>query len=91
MKVRVSFSKRFIKHYDKAPAKVRSRFKEKVVVFENNPFDPALRNHALSGEWSGCRSIDITGDWRAVYEELGSNEVELVEFIEIGTHSQLYG
>lgn len=87
---RISFSKRFVKHFRRAPAKVQARFREKIILLTKNPFDPALRNHPLSGEWRGCRSIDITGDWRAVYEELVNGEVEWVEFVEIGTHSQLY-
>ena len=87
---KISFSKRFTKRYQKIPAKVQVQFKVKIGIFEQNKFDPRLRNHGLSGEWQGCRSIDITGDWRAVYEELAGGAVEWVEFVEIGTHSQLY-
>jgi len=45
-----------------------------------------LNNHSLSGEWRGYRSIDITGDIRAVYRI--ENEINL--FVAIGSHNQLY-
>jgi len=43
--------------------------------------------HSLSGEWFGCKSINITGDIKAVFEEV---EDDLVEFTAIGSHSDLY-
>ena len=87
---KILFSKRFVKHYQKAPAKVQAQFKTKIALFEQNQHDVRLRNHPLAGNWLGCRSIDITGDWRAVYEELKNGQPMCVEFVEICTHSQLY-
>jgi len=55
-------------------------------LFVADPFDQQLRNHALSGKYIGLRSIDITGDIRAVYELINDTAV----FITIGTHTQLY-
>ena len=52
-----------------------------------NKFDMILNNHTLSGELSGCRSLNITGDVRAIYEEISENHFE---FISLGTHSELY-
>jgi len=46
-----------------------------------------LRNHALTGEWLGYRSISFGGDWRAHYISQGD---DLVIFVAVGTHSQLY-
>ncbi len=56
-------------------------------MFVDNPYHPLLSNHALSGEWIGCRSMNITGDIRAVFEEIGSH---YFEFVAIGSHSELY-
>ncbi|MDO8626502.1 MAG: type II toxin-antitoxin system mRNA interferase toxin, RelE/StbE family [Candidatus Magasanikbacteria bacterium] len=91
MRFKIVFSKRFVKHYQKAPKKVQQKFNERIIIFENNQYDERLRSHFLAGEWAGCKSIDITGDWRAVYEKLENGLIEWVEFVEIGTHSQLYG
>ena len=56
-------------------------------MFSLNPYDLRLNNHILSGKWSGYRSINITGDWRAIFRETETG----VYFIVLGTHSQLYG
>ena len=55
---------------------------------KENQYDVLLNNHALSGEYVGCRSINITGDVRAIYEEIKDNHFE---FVAIGTHTELYG
>lgn len=46
-----------------------------------------LNTHPLHGEWLGCKSINVTGNIRAVFEEIGENKVE---FIAIGSHPELY-
>ena len=73
------FKKRFLWLHDK--------FEERVVIFIQNKYHPLLQNHALDGEWKGCRSINITGDVRAVFEEVADDHIE---FVAIGTHSELY-
>lgn len=82
----VEYDKKFLKQYDKADPKIRLAFKKRRRLFQENPFDPQLRNHALSGRYHGFRSINITGDWRALYRAKG----KLVIFEALGTHSQLY-
>jgi mRNA-degrading endonuclease YafQ of YafQ-DinJ toxin-antitoxin module len=42
----------------------------------------------LSGKWKGHFSINITGDTRAVYFVTEDN---VVWFVAIGSHSELYG
>jgi addiction module RelE/StbE family toxin len=49
-----------------------------------------LDNHPLKDPWNGCRSIDITGDYRAIYEELNKGDDVIAYFITIGTHQELY-
>lgn len=78
--------KNFEKRYAKLPKKVCERFKERRTMFTQDRFDPILENHALSGDWLGCRSINITGDYRTIFEEDG----DIVTFVAIGTHSELY-
>ena len=70
------------------PAGVRRRFQERIAIFGRDIFDPSLHNHALGGIFLGYRSIDVTGDVRAVYKALDENTVE---FALIGTHHELYG
>jgi mRNA interferase YafQ len=79
------------KQFDKSFSKLAKGIKEKVItqlsLFVENPMDSRLRNHALSGKWSAYRSIQITGDIRAIYSVV--NET-VVLFIDIGSHSKLY-
>lgn len=73
--------------FRKLPHSLQDSFEERLTFFVADQYHPLLRNHALMGEWAGCRSINITGDVRAVYESITG---EHVEFVAIGTHSELY-
>ena len=79
-------NKRFKKAFLRQPNKIQEKFIERMRLFVADPFDQQLRNHALSGKYIGLRSIDITGDIRAVYELINDTAV----FITIGTQTQLY-
>jgi len=85
--MKVSFHRNFKKSYKKAPKRIREQFKDRLRVFLEYPFHPLLNNHALQGKYSGLRSINVTGDFRAWYEVLSDSEVQ---FVIIGTHSELY-
>ena len=85
--MRVLFSRRFDKDYKKALPAAQTAFQERLKLFVYNPFNPSLNNHALKGVYLGKRSINITGDWRALYEE----KEGAAYFVTFGTHSQLYG
>jgi addiction module RelE/StbE family toxin len=83
----IQATKSFDKQYAKLSPKIKGRFKDRIALFRKNPFDADLRNHALKGKYLGYRSIDITGDVRALYTVKG-NTIIILGFI--GTHSQLY-
>lgn len=82
----VSYSKNFIKSAKKLSPRIREQVMERIERFSINPFDPVLRNHMLKGKWKDYGSINITGDYRALY--LVRDE-EIV-FDHVGTHAQLY-
>lgn len=67
--MKISKLKRFIKSYNKLPQKIKKAFDSRLVIFMKNPFEPILRNHALIGEYKEFRSIDVTGDFRALFKE----------------------
>ena len=83
----VRYHRNFKKQFQKLTAKQQSQFAERLSTFINDPFDPQLNNHALRGEYQGCRSINISGDFRAIYV---ANDQGVALFVVIGTHSQLY-
>lgn len=89
--VRIDYSKRFDKQLKKAPLEIKIVFRKKFALFLENPFHPQLNNHSLTGKLKGYRSINITGDWRAIYSEHQNSEGNSIIIFEVlGTHSQLY-
>ena len=83
----IETTKTFDKQYSKLSAKTKTIYKNRITIFKSNPFDFRLSNHALKGKYLGYRSIDITGDVRALYTVKGNL---VIIFGLIGTHSQLY-
>lgn len=83
----ISYSRVFKKMFKKKPAWLQKKFEERLTLFIRDTYHPLLNNHSLDGEWAGCRSINITGDTRAVFEIISSKHVE---FVAIGSHSELY-
>jgi len=86
--VRIILSGTFAKRFEKLPKKIQGQFRKRRDLFIENPFHPLLDNHPLHGEYAGYRSINITGDYRAIYEPIKS---DIAFFIKIDTHSELYG
>ena len=87
---RTDFSKTFDKQLRKSPLKIKIAFRKRFEIFVKNPFHTLLNNHPLRGKLSGYRSINITGDWRAIYSEKTEHSRKVIIFEIIGTHSQLY-
>ena len=81
-------SRRFEKQFEKLPKRIKIKAIEAFEVFVRDPSDVSLRAHTLSGKWRGHWSIDVTGDYRAVYVYA---DEQVVRFVAIGTHSALYG
>jgi len=86
--MRIHFHKYFNKSYKKCSQKTKDRFQKRLKIFLDNPHHSLLASHALIGEWQGFRSINITSDYRALYQYLDD---DAVEFFIIDTHSNLYG
>lgn len=82
----IVFHKDFRKKYRKLPEKIVEKFDDKLRLFRTNEFDPVLNNHALKDKWLGYRSINVTGDIRAVFKR----DTESVLFVAIDSHSNLY-
>lgn len=80
----------FIKALKKADVRIRKSFKERIDIFAKNPLDPQLNNHLLRKPYEGLRSIDITADYRAVYQETEVGKEKLAYFVILGTHQELY-
>ncbi|OGL30244.1 hypothetical protein A3D14_02890 [Candidatus Saccharibacteria bacterium RIFCSPHIGHO2_02_FULL_47_12] len=83
----VVFHKRFDKMAAKLSPKLKDQMVQRISLFSKDPLHPSLRNHALNTPYKGSYSINITGNYRAIYY-LVDDQTAL--FTHIGTHSQLY-
>ena len=83
----LNYKKSFIKQLKKAPSPIKNKLSSRITLFADNPFHPLLNNHILTGKYKNCHSINITGDWRAIYTPIDKNNILFIAF---GTHSQLY-
>ncbi len=63
------------------------RFRQRVSIFQGDPFDPSLRTHRLGGELQGLWSFSLDYDVRVVFSFVEPN---LVLFVDIGTHEEVY-
>ncbi|HLD01631.1 MAG TPA: type II toxin-antitoxin system mRNA interferase toxin, RelE/StbE family [Patescibacteria group bacterium] len=87
---RIDFANKFLKQQSKAPFEIKRAWIKRLALFNQNPFHSQLKNHALTGQFKGRRSINITGDWRAIYMEHKGRTGTVIVFELLGTHSQLY-
>jgi addiction module RelE/StbE family toxin len=83
---RIDFSKRFDKQLKKAPLSVKRAFRRRLELFLKDPNHSLLNNHALRGRLKGYRSLNITGNWRAIFRIY--HKGNLIFFDALGTHSK---
>ena len=84
----VRFLPRFQKQYLKLPPKIQSQFQQRLALFLIDSTSLQLRVHPLKGRFVGYWSLNVTGDFRALFYY--EDRIAVV-FALIGTHSQLYG
>ena len=48
------------------------------------------KDHALQGEFVGCRECHIRPDWLLIYRKTDNNELQILELVRTGTHSDLF-
>jgi len=83
----IKYHRQFLKQIHKLPQPIQRKLAQRLQLFTDNPTDRTLRVHELRGRYEGYLSIDVTGDVRAIYHPLDRDSVE---FVRVGTHSQLY-
>ncbi|OGE30577.1 hypothetical protein A2631_03410 [Candidatus Daviesbacteria bacterium RIFCSPHIGHO2_01_FULL_44_29] len=86
----IEYTALFNRQLKKAPLDIKIAFKESRELFIDNPNHPNLRNHALQEKYAGYRSIDVTGDYRALFKIKESKTQIVITFHILGTHTQLY-
>ena len=86
--MRFYYRKKFRRQYKKMPVKIQKKFDEQAALFRNDPSDRRLAIHRPQGDKKLLVSMNVTGDYRALFVWEAKRQVR---FHEIGTHSELYG
>lgn len=73
----------FSKHPD-----LRTRFAKVLGELQQDPFQPHLELHALSGKLNGCYAISLTYSYRITLT-LMVTEKEII-LLDIGSHDEVY-
>lgn len=82
------FRNEFNRRHLKLNFRIKEKFEERLALFDKEPNSRILNIHKLSGKYEGMWSINITGDYRAIFDK---QENSVIIFINIGTHSELFG
>jgi addiction module RelE/StbE family toxin len=85
--MQIDYSSNFKKRIKKIPRQVSEKFFIRLELLKKDKFNPVLNNHKLHGEYQGFNSINITGNFRAIFKHVNENHIL---FIDIGTHPELY-
>lgn len=88
--IEIAFSSSFKRAFKRKigdNAEKAERFWERLEVFKNDPFDPTLRTHKLSGKLKHLWSFSIAHDLRVIFQFV---ENQRAVFIDIGTHKEVY-
>ena len=86
--MRFRYHSRFLKVFEKLPTTIQEKFFARLSLFHREPFHPLLKNHSVDAAYPRWRSINVTGDYRALFEQVND---DTIVFMKIGTHSELYG
>ena len=65
---------------------LKKTYTELHVKLANNPFDPTLHTHALTGELKGKHACSLTHELRVIFKL----HDDIVHLLDIGTHDEVY-
>lgn len=80
----IYYTPKFAKAYKKLPRTMKDLAEKKEKVFRNNPFEPSLKTHQLTGKLKGLWSFSVDYHCRIIFEFVSNDEVW---FHAVGTHS----
>lgn len=90
--VEIIWDEKFKKIYRKWIRKhpnYQEQFSRQLLIFENDPFHPALKTHSLNGILEGLWSCRITYEYRLVFDFVDEHRAQVI-LIDIGTHDEVY-
>ena len=86
--MQIIFKKNFVKQYKKLKKADQKCIEKTLLLFEKNPTDIRLKNHALKGRLEGKNAISARYDLRIIFSIEGDYIV--VNLLAVGSHNQVY-
>jgi len=89
MTMKVNPDKTFLRRANKLLKKnpsIKKAYDELYVKLSNNPFDPTLHTHALTGDLKGKYACSLTHELRVIFRLYD----DIVHLLDIGSHDEVY-
>ena len=67
--IEIFYTPTFIREYDKLSQALKDEVKEKIAVFEEDPFSRSLRFHKLKGHMKKCCSFSVNYSYRVIVQK----------------------
>lgn len=79
--MRIFYSSKFLRSFEKLPAKIQDEFRRRETIFQQDPFDPVLKTHKLKNrsDWAFLVTYEI----RVIF----IFEKDVFKLTNIGDHS----
>lgn len=81
--------KKIYKKWNKKHQELLNSFKEKMQLFEDDPFHPFLKTHSLSGILTGLWALRINYEYRLIFKFIDKDKKKVL-LVDIGTHEEVY-
>lgn len=81
--MKIYYSSKFAKEYKRLPLRVKIAAERKEKIFRENPRDPRLKTHKLTGKLKEYYSFSIDYQYRIIFE---FQEKSIIWFHSVGTH-----
>ena len=92
MKYRIEYSNTYKRSYKRAQKRGLPMDELNNVVrtlAEGDELDAVYHDHALTGQYKGCRECHIQPDWLLIYRI--KERLEILNLVDTGAHSDLFG
>jgi addiction module RelE/StbE family toxin len=81
--MKIEYTSHFKRAYRKLPLTVRRKAEKRELIFREDPFDPRINTHKLSGKLKEFHSFSINQRYRIVFVFRGRQQVV---FLDAGDH-----
>ena len=82
--MQIIYSSKFAREYKKLPNEIKNQAEIREKIFRQNPFNPRLKTHKLSGKLKNFWSFSIGYKYRIIFEFTNQNTVY---FHSVGNHN----